>query len=111
MNKILLFCLLILVLDVPFITWVMAPKYKAIGLAKNPKLIFALCAYIVMTLSWFLIKGDLFKAALTGLSIYGTYAFTLATVLDTYKLPLALTEIIWGTSLYTFATYLTNRLI
>ena len=108
--EILIFATIVLLLDIPFITYVMKPMYQKIGLANNTKIIFALCAYILMILSWLLIKGDLFKAALAGLVIYGVYAFTLAAILPTYTLSMALTEIIWGMILYTFATYIINKL-
>ena len=108
--QILTFATIVLLFDIPFITYVMKPMYQKIGLANNTKIIFALCAYILMILSWLLIKGDLFNAALAGLVIYGVYAFTLGAILPTYTLSMALTEIIWGTMLYTFATYIINKL-
>ena len=42
--EIFIFGLLILLFDIPFITFVMAPMYKNIGLAKNTKVIFVICA-------------------------------------------------------------------
>ena len=92
--------------DIPFIKYVLAPKYKQIGLALEPKVIYIICGYLIMSLSWFLIKGDTKKAALIGFIIYGTYAFTLASILPGYSLPFALTEIMWGTLLFTLVTYL-----
>jgi uncharacterized membrane protein len=111
MNKLLLFSFLLLLFDIPFIKYVLAPKYKQIGLALEPKIIYIICGYLIMSLSWFLIKGDMKSAALTGFIIYGTYAFTLASILPGYSLSFALTEIVWGTSLFTFITYLLNKMV
>ena len=108
--EIFIFGIIVLLLDIPFITFIMKPMYQTIGLANNTKIIFALCAYILMILAWILVERDLFKAALTGFIIYGIYAFTLAAILPTYTLSMALTEIIWGTALFTFATYLIIKL-
>ena len=111
MNKILLFGLLLLLFDLPFIKYVVSPQYAKLNMAMNTKIVFVICAYAVMVSAWFLIKGDVGKAALVGFVIYGTYAFTLAAILPGYTLSLGMTEIIWGTLLFTVATYLTNQII
>ena len=108
--EIFIFGILILLFDIPFITFIMKPKYQNIGLAKNTKIIFALCAYLIMISSWFLIEGDLIKAALAGFVIYGIYGFTLAAILPEYTLSMGLTELIWGTLLYVLATFLTKKI-
>ena len=108
--EIFIFGILILLFDIPFITFIMAPMYQNIGLAKNTKIIFALCAYLIMVSSWFLIEGNLVNAALIGFGIYGTYGFTLAAILPGYTLSMGLIELIWGTLLYVLATFLTNKL-
>ena len=108
MNDFILFGIIILLLDIPFVTYIIAPKYKSIGLALNPKIEYALCAYTVMILSWFLIKGDIYKGIFTGFVTYAVYAFTLAAILPGYTFSFALTEILWGTFLFTVATFLTN---
>ena len=110
MNKIILFGIILLLLDLPCIKFVIGPMYKAMGLALNIKPLYALCAYIVMILGWFLIKGDVGKAALLGLCIYGTYAFTLAAIMENYKITLGLLETSWGVILYSLATFLTNQI-
>ena len=108
MDNLLLFGLLILLIDIPFVKYFILPKYKKIGLALQPNVLFALCAYTVMICSWFLIKGDVLKGLLVGFVIYAVYAFTLATILPTYTLSFAMTEIIWGTILFGFVTYVVN---
>ena len=110
MNKIILFSIILLLLDLPCIKYLIGPIYKSMGLATNIKPLYALCAYIVMILGWFLIKGDVGKAALLGLCIYGTYAFTLAAIMDNYKITLGLLETTWGVILYTLSTLLTNKI-
>jgi uncharacterized membrane protein len=43
-----------------------------------------------------------------GFVVYAIYAFTLACILPGYTLSFALTEIIWGTFLFTLVTFLTK---
>jgi uncharacterized membrane protein len=109
MNNLLLFGIIILLLDIPFVKYIIAPKYYSLNMALDTKMIYALCAYTIMILAWFLIEGDVLKGALVGLVIYGTYAFTLAAILPGYTLSFAMTEIIWGTILFTVATFLTKK--
>lgn len=108
--SIFLFSLIVLLLDIPFITFFVAPQYKSIDLGLKINYIYALCAYIVMALSWFLIDKDYVKGAFVGFIIYGVYAFTLAAILPTYSITTALTEITWGTILFSLATILTNKI-
>jgi len=110
MYEIIVFGLVILLLDLPMIKYIIGPQYNKMGLALEPIALFALCAYIVMILSWFVIEGDMLKGALVGFAIYGTYAFTLLTILPSYDLSLGLTEIVWGTLLFTVATFATKCL-
>jgi uncharacterized membrane protein len=108
MNKIILFAFFLLLLDLPSIYYVMGPIYKDMGLASNIKIVYAICAYACMIAAWPLINGDLMKAALVGICIYGTYGFTLAAVMEKYKITTGILELCWGIIAYTTATYLTN---
>jgi len=110
MNKLFIFGIFLLFFDVPFINFIMKPMYNSIGLANNTNVIYALCAYICMTLAWFFIQGDVFKGALAGFIIFGVYVFTLLAVVPVYKLKIGLTELAWGTFLYTITTFLTNKI-
>ena len=110
MKDLIVFGILLLVFDVPFISTVVAPRYKKIGLALSPKIMFAVIAYIIMAMSWYLIKGDISKAAMVGFVVYGVYAFTLLAVLPGYTLSTALIELIWGTLLFAHACYFTNKI-
>ena len=110
MDKIFIFALLILLIDIPMVVYVMGPRYQEIGLALKPRISYAICAYLIMILAWYLFNGDPLRGALTGFCIYGVYAFTLGAVYPAYNTTLLSTEVIWGTALYTLATYLTNNL-
>ena len=108
--EILLFALIILLIDIPFVKYVIAPQYQKIGLALQVKIVSAALAYLAMILAWFLINGDPYKGALTGFVIYATYACTLSAVLPTYPLfPTGVIEIIWGTFLFSLATIITKK--
>ena len=116
MNSIILFGLLILLFDIPWLYYYMGGVYKSlfdkIGLNLKMNKIGAFLAYSVMIMSFpYLIEDKdqnkmLQRAALVGFCIYGTYAFTLHAILLDYDMKLALTEVVWGTMLYTIVTKL-----
>jgi uncharacterized membrane protein len=110
MNPIFIFGALLLLLDVPFISTVMASRYATLGMRLHSP-VYAFLAYLVMTLAWFFIQGDVKKGALIGFIIFGTYAFTLAAILPGYTSSVGVLEIIWGTLLYTLATLGTNKVM
>jgi len=99
----------LLALDVPFIIFVMSKQYTEMGLGII-SWIYPVLAYLMMTLTWFLIQGDILKGALVGFTVFGVYAFTLLSILPKYKLSTALMEIGWGTVLFTTATLLAKTL-
>ena len=105
-----IFGIILLLLDIPFIIFVLKPKYNKINLALETNIVFAVIAYIIMISSWNIIKGDILMAAQIGLAIYGTYVFTLAAILPSYNLNLVITELIWGVFLFVISTILTNKL-
>jgi uncharacterized membrane protein len=109
--SIFLFSLIVLILDIPFITFFVGPQYKSIDLGLKINVVYALLAYIVMGLSWFLIDKNPMRAAFVGFVIYGVYAFTLAAILPSYSITTAFTEVIWGTFLFYLATIITNKII
>ena len=108
-KEYILFGFILLCMDLPVINYIMKPEYKKIVNPKNVNLVYIFCAYLLMVLSWALIKGNVLLGALTGLVIYGVYAFTLLTILPNYTLRVGMMEIIWGTFLFTVATFLTNK--
>ena len=105
-----IFGIMLLVLDVPFISTVMGPRYTTLGMRLQSPM-YAFLAYLSMTLAWFLIRGDVKKGALIGFIVFGTYAFTLAAILPGYTSSIGLLEVIWGTTLYTLATLGTNKVM
>lgn len=105
-----LFTIILLIIDLPVIRYIILPNYKKINVAMNPIFIYMPLAYLAMAMSWFLIESNIYKGALTGFVIYATYAFTLACILDGYNFSFAMTEVVWGTVLFTLATFLTNYL-
>jgi uncharacterized membrane protein len=104
-----LFGIILLCIDLPFINCVMHPEYKKIVNPKNINLVYIFCAYLIMVLSWTFIKGNVLLGALTGFVIYGVYAFTLLTILPKYTFRIGMMELVWGTFLFTVATFLTNK--
>ena len=112
----LIFGTAVLCLDIPFIKYIVLPKYiklfDSLGIRMNSKLGYGLFAYLAMISSFYLIKSDnpkqmLINAALVGFAIYGTYAFTLLTILPGYTLDYGLLETFWGVILYLTATLIT----
>lgn len=110
MKDIITFAITMLFLDLVFIKLIIGPAYKKFIPGLNVKMVFALLAYATMIASWYLIKGSVAKAALTGFIIYGTYAFTVAAIFPGYPITLGITEIAWGTSLFAICTFVSNYL-
>ncbi len=103
-----IFGIMLLLIDIPFISTVMKSRYETLGMRLGSPL-YAILAYLCMTLAWFFIQGDVKKGALMGFILFGMYAFTLAAILPGYTKAIGLTEIVWGTLLYTLATIGTNK--
>lgn len=111
-----IFAIIITLIDIPWIRYVMFPQYKKVfDIKMKPKA--AIVAYICMIICHPLIiskfstlKEQLMIAATVGFVIYGTYGFTLAAIYDKYPINLAIMETLWGTTLFTIATFLTYKL-
>jgi len=110
MDKVILFTIILILIDIPFIKLVIKNLYQGMGFSKNMNILYVALAYITMGLSWFFIKGDIVKAALIGHIIFATYAFTALAVIPGYVLKTGIVEIIWGPILFMSATYLTNKI-
>jgi uncharacterized membrane protein len=102
------FAVALLAIDVPMVTFFMAPQYQKFAPGAPPRAaaLFAVLAYAAMISSWPLIRGSVPRAALMGFVIYATYAFTLSTFMKRYPLRIALTEIAWGTFAFAAATWI-----
>ena len=119
--KTLVFGAIILAIDLPWLKFYMSGLYKSLfqklNIKMNTNLVAAFFAYSIMIISFpFLIHHEdknkmLFRAAILGLVIYGTYGFTLSVFLPNYDLTFALKETIWGVFLYTITTKLTNMIV
>ena len=121
MKGFFIFAASLLFLDFFFINFVMKPLYAKHMGTREVSLVFAFLAYLVMASSWGLIKGglkagaagfyeSLKRAALVGFVIFGTYAFTLKALFPNYTNQMMIFEILWGVTLFTAATWVTNKL-
>ena len=107
-----------IVIDYFWINHVMKKLYKPFLRAMNVRiklrLSFAVMAYLLMVCGYvFFInnaKDEYKKSILLGGIIFGVYGFTLGALFDGYSLRLALTETVWGASLYFMSSFLSNKL-
>lgn len=112
-KKFLIFAFIIILIDLPWIKYVMADLYESVFEMKINK-VSAVIAYTLMIVPYIFIiskhsfKKQLFYSFIFGLTIYGTYGFTLAAINEKYPIKLALIETLWGITLFVTTTYLTN---
>ena len=113
-RKTILFSIVLLLIDIPWISFVMKPLYKNVFPIKLNH-IAALIAYLSMVITYpFFIQPQkslykkIINSIILGIAIYGTYGFTLAAVYEKYPMKIALTETIWGMTLFTLTTLITN---
>ena len=118
MKKILVFSIILLVIDIFWISQVMSKLYKGVfNIQLKP--IAAFIAYSAMILGYYVfihklntkLMDKVCKAFLLGMVIYATYGFTLAAIYNKYPMSLAITETIWGSCLFAGVTYLTDIII
>lgn len=120
-KKIAIFAILLTVIDTIWIRLYMLPKYNnwfnKLNVSMTINYVSVYLSYSVMILVYptliannKTLNEQLIKAALIGFFIYGLYAFTVATFFPHYGVDLAVTEAIWGSVLYTIATFLTHKL-
>ena len=116
MKNTLIFAAFITLIDIPWIRYVMFQQYKGVfDIKMKPEA--AVIAYTCMIITYPLIiskfstlKEQLMIAASIGCVIYGTYGFTLAAIYNKYPMNLAIMETLWGTTLFTIATFLTYKI-
>ena len=114
----LIFAAIITLIDLPWVNLLMIPKYKKLNVFDiNIRSDAAILAYLCVIISYPLIiskfttlKEQLIVAASLGFISYGIYAFTLAAIYNKYPMNLAIIETLWGTTLFTIATFLTYKL-
>ena len=112
----LIFGISLLLLDTFFIYSVILKKYLSLFTKLNLKIdikknniIYAIITYIILISSFYLIYNQnpntmILNSIILGLAIYGTYAFTLATILPYYDIYYALLDTLWGVVLFTLST-------
>jgi len=126
LNTIIIPSLLLLVLDLAWITGYMGPKYnKQIlniqGEKMKVKPVLAILSYILMIvgLTVFVIprirKGyeleDSIRYGFTfGLVLYGVYDFTAATVIKNWDMKIAVIDVLWGGFVYFITTYISSKI-
>ena len=116
-KRTLIFAAIITLIDLPWVNRLMIPKYKKINVFDiNIRSDAAILAYLCVIISYPLIiskfttlKEQLIVAASLGFISYGIYAFTLAAIYNRYPMNLAIMETLWGTTLFTIATFLTYK--
>ena len=114
----LIFAAIITLIDLPWVNLLMIPKYKKLNVFNiNIRSDAAILAYLCVIISYPLIiskfttlKEQLIVAASIGFISYGIYAFTLAAIYNKYPMNLAIIETLWGTTLFTIATFLTYKI-
>ena len=117
-KRTLIFAAIITLIDLPWVNLLMIPKYKKLNVFDiNIRSDAAILAYLCVIISDPLIiskfttlKEQLIVAASIGFISYGIYAFTLAAIYNKYPMNLAIIETLWGTTLFTIATFLTYKL-
>ena len=117
-KRTLIFAAIITLIDLPWVNLLMIPKYKKLNVFDiNIRSDAAILAYLCVIISYPLIiskfttlKEQLIVAASIGFISYGIYAFTLAAIYNKYPMNLAIIETLWGTTLFTIATFLTYKL-
>jgi uncharacterized membrane protein len=117
-KRTLIFAAIITLIDLPWVNLLMIPKYKKLNVFDiNIRSDAAIVAYLCVIISYPLIiskfttlKEQLIVAASIGFISYGIYAFTLAAIYNKYPMNLAIIETLWGTTLFTIATFLTYKL-
>ena len=118
LKRTLIFAAIITLIDLPWVNLLMIPKYKKLNVFDiNIRSDAAILAYLCVIISYPLIiskfttlKEQLIVAAPIGFISYGIYAFTLAAIYNKYPMNLAIIETLWGTTLFTIATFLTYKL-
>ena len=116
-----IFGLVIFLIDIFWISIFMKKKYINLLSKLNFKLktniYTVIIAYFIMILAFpfFIFNKNkdnmLKKSFLIGLIIYGTYSFTLTSILPYYNINFAIIETLWGCFLYFISTYITIYLL
>lgn len=115
--KTIIFAVVMIIIDVPWIKFVMSKLYKNIFKIKL-SVIPAILAYLSMIIvypfiiSKFKSRDEQIKIAFVlGLAIFGCYGFTLAAVYPKYPIRNAIAETAWGAILYSITCFISYHII
>ena len=127
MNKLIIYSVLLLVLDLIWLKGYMGNEYKKMirkiqGSDMRVNTIYAILSYTLMIigLNVFVIPNinkdkllfdSLKYGFLFGIILYGVYDFTIGAVLKDWNLNLAIVDVLWGGIVYFLATYLTFKIL
>lgn len=117
----LIFGVILLCIDIPWIYLVMTPIYKKIMAGLNLtikfKILGGILAYLLLISIYPLLlyiepfKKQLVRALILGIIVYGVYAFTLYSFHPNYPFSIALLETAWGGILLSITTLLTQKIL
>jgi len=127
-KSIILVSCLILIFDYFWIKYIIGnPWIKMINNIQlkpfNPKLEFAIPAYILMIIAITiyvlpkannintLLRDSILYGGLLGFIIYGVFDFTNILLFEKYSIHLGLIDMIWGTFLFTIVTFITKKIL
>ena len=91
--------------------------FKSINLKIKSNILPATIAYLLLIIAYpLIIESDndnttLQRAFIFGILSYGIYGFTLAAILPKYNLRFAITETLWGGTLYLLSTLILLNII
>ena len=115
--KTLIFAIVMVIIDVPWIKFVMSKLYKNIFTIKI-SVVPAILAYLSMIIVYpFIISkfksinAQIKIAFVLGLAIFGCYGFTLAAIYPKYPMKTAIAETAWGAILYSITCYISYHII
>lgn len=121
LSKYIVFGIIILTIDLTWLYLYMIKKYnqlfKSINLKIKNNILPAIIAYLLLIIAYpLIIESDnnnttLQRAFIFGILSYGIYGFTLATILPKYNLRFAITETLWGGTLYVLSTLILSNII
>lgn len=117
-----LICLIFIIIDVPVLMYVNKDTYlvnfKNINNGEidftRLKIISVLICYLIMAfgLYYFSVKEkNILNALILGFIIYGIYNATNYATINKYSLNVAITDTLWGSTLFTIVSYLAINLI
>lgn len=121
LSKYIIFGLVILTIDLSWLYLYMIKEYnqlfRSINLKIKSNILPATIAYLLLIIAYpFIIESDndnttLQRAFIFGILSYGIYGFTLAAILPKYSLRFAITETLWGGTLYLLSTLILLNII